>query len=87
MKANEAPEKIYVNFHFAETHPGYSPMVTKQGLNKYDVVYARTDAFIEKATEWLRKNADNYTWYDEMEGESGMTDEFIDDFKKYLKGE
>ena len=52
-----------------------------------NIVKIDTDAFIEKATEWLKKNADNYTWYNEMEGESGMIDEFIDDFKKYLKGE
>lgn len=45
-----------------------------------------TDAFIEKACEWLRKNADNYTWYDETEGESGMVDGFIEVFRNYMKG-
>ncbi len=88
MKANEAPEKLYVNFQFIETHPwSYQPLVTKQGVNKYDIEYTRTDAFIEKATEWLRKNADNYTWYNEFEGESGMVDEFIEVFRNYMKGE
>lgn len=78
MKENEAPKKIYVNFHFTETHPGYSPMVTKQGLNKYDVVYVRTDAFIEKATEWLTKHAHKY--YFNKERYLG-TEELVEDFK------
>ena len=57
MKANEAPEKIYVNFHFIETHPGsHQPLVTKQGINKYDIEYTRTDAFIEKVCDWLSDN-------------------------------
>jgi hypothetical protein len=47
----------------------------------------RTDAFIEKAAEWLRKNADNYTWYDEFEGKSGMIDGFIEVFRSYMKEE
>lgn len=81
MKANEAPEKIYINSSLEDRI-----WLIGKGDTSF-IEYTRTDIFIEKATEWLRKNADNYTWYDEMEGESGMTDEFIDDFKKYLKGE
>ena len=54
MKANEAPEKLYVNFHFIETHPeSHQPLVTKQGINKYDIEYIRADAFIEKADEFI----------------------------------
>lgn len=84
----KAPEKIYMTPSFGEPDNVLLASFSKSHLNyNRDVEYTRTDAFIEKATEWLRKNADNYTWYDEMEGESGMTDEFIDDFKKYLKGE
>lgn len=52
-----------------------------------EVAEKLTDVFTEKACEWLKKNADSYTWYNEMEGESGMIDEFIDDFKNYIKGE
>ena len=36
--------------------------------------------FIETAVNWLKQNADCYTWYNEMEGESGMTDSFYTDF-------
>ena len=39
-----------------------------------------------KVIEWLQNNADSYTWYDEFEGESGMTDNFIEDLKKAMEG-
>ncbi len=42
---------------------------------------------VEKAVKWLGDNADTYTWYDEMEGESGMTREFIPDFKNAMEVE
>ena len=85
MKENKAPEKIHVS-------------IVPDSLNSYTYItcgkdfpnaveYIRTDAFIEKAAEWLKNNADYYTWYDETEGESGMVDGFIDDFKSYMKGE
>lgn len=79
MISDEAPEKLYTD------SKGNNPML-KRYLDS-DVEYTRTDAFIEKATEWLRKNADNNTWYDESEGESGMVDGFIEVFKNYMKGE
>ena len=51
-----------------------------------------TDAFIEKAKRWLEKNAGNYVWcsdYAENPGDDtcGMTDDFVDDFENYMKGE
>lgn len=78
----KAPEKIYL---YPYSTDGIYEVETKplEGT----VEYTRTDVFIEKAAEWLKKNADNYTWYDETEGESGMIDSFIDDFKNYMKGE
>lgn len=88
MKANEAPEKIYMTPSFGEPDNVLLASFSKSHLNFHrDIEYTRTDAFIKKATEWLRKNADSYTWYNEFEGESGMTDDFIDDFKDYMKGE
>ena len=47
----EAPDKIYVNFPFGETHPYCGPMVTKQGLNHHDTIYIRKDALLEWAKE------------------------------------
>ncbi len=88
MKTNEAPEKIYVANNVFPSHVDWdgSPINTKR-IDVHDIEYTRTDAFIKKATEWLKKNADNYMWYDETEGESGLTDDFINDFKNYMKGE
>lgn len=83
MKANEAPEKLYFG---TQGDKGLLDIYSEKESND-DIEYVRTDAFIEKAAEWLRKNADNYTWYDESEGESGMVDGFIEVFKNYMKGE
>lgn len=85
MKANEIPERIYISL-IPSISGGYVYTTVNKNFPNA-VEYTRTDAFIEKACEWLRKNADNYTWYDETEHESGMTDEFIDVFKNYMKGE
>lgn len=38
--------------------------------------------FIKIAIDWLKRNADCYIWYDETEGEAGMTDDFYDVFAK-----
>lgn len=38
-----------------------------------------------KVIKWLQDNADSYTWYDEIEGESGMTDDFIEDLRKAME--
>lgn len=40
---------------------------------------------ITKACDWLKRNADSYTWYNEFEGESGMTEDFVDEFKKEIQ--
>ena len=50
-------------------------------IAKYFYEMGRNDAIGESA-EWLDKNADSYTWYDEEEHDSGMTNEFIENFKK-----
>ena len=42
------------------------------------------NVIIEKACEWLKKNADDYTWYNEFSGESGMTEEFYEDFREAM---
>ena len=52
MKANKAPEKIYV---VDATFPDYvdfdgSPINTKR-IDDHDIEYTRTDAFIEKACD------------------------------------
>lgn len=79
MKANEAPEKLYVNFHFIETHPeSHQPLVTKQGVNKYDIEYTRTDVSIEKAYKYFASCIpDNSGGYERAK--------VFENFKKYMK--
>jgi hypothetical protein len=69
MKAN-APEKIYV-------HEASAPELTEN--LPYHIEYTRTDAFIEKACEWLSKHAKKY--YFNKEGHYLGTDELVEDFK------
>lgn len=77
MKANEAPEKLYL-------HPTANGKVGASWLTfpltNEDVEYIQTDAFIEKAAKWLEDNAIEY-WGTEAV-DNGM---MIDDFKKAMK--
>lgn len=41
--------------------------------------------FLERAITWLKENGDCYTWYNEFEGESGITEGFIEEFKKAME--
>lgn len=73
MKANEAPEKLYVDLFKGEWNVSKSPVVTS-------VEYTRTDAFIEKAVKWLDDNAVKYWGTDAVD--NGM---MIYDFKNAMK--
>ena len=71
-----APEKIY--YHKGKLR---TPFAVEQRLDETDIEYTRTDAFIEKATKWLKENAANFVSKDN-EGEPylyriGLADEFI----------
>ena len=78
----EAPEKIYLD-------PALDALT--KALSKKtedDVEYIRTDAFIEKACEWLSKH-----FYDDVyeirddEGTFIDADLLIEDFENYMKEE
>ena len=73
MKANKAPEKIYLSAVDLE-EIGY---LLEDSNDSQDVEYTRTDAFIEKACEWLKNN---------LQGIVGGSI-YIDDFRKYMEGE
>jgi len=49
MKANEAPEKIYIT-------PNIDRKWQLEAIDNESVEYTRTDAFIEKACSWLENN-------------------------------
>lgn len=89
----EAPEKIYVDSKAigdnistsVRTKPQDYPTCTE---------YTRTDAFIEKTCDWIKRNMDDYI-YVEYDTATGMpTNEahiaykkVVEDFKNYMKGE
>lgn len=72
MKANEAPEKIWVH--------ELSAKELNVPMKEYHVEYIRADVFIEKAERYIRSVADGLDRDDDVEA-------FISGFKKYMEGE
>ena len=84
MKANEAPEKIYVTESMLFMT---NPEITLQ-RNGNKLEYTRTDAFIEKAIEWLKENKYHpFIGCEDCCLSGFLTDEFIEEFRKVMKGE
>lgn len=93
MKANEAPEKIYLqvcgdckdnaceNCKFEDLEDNVT--WCKDEIFDKDIEYTRTDAFIEKACEWLKKYGGSY-WMDDYDL---PTDDLVNDFRHAMKGE
>ena len=73
MKANEAPERIWID-NLDEGFWFDNPSGNKS------IEYTRTDAFIEKAVKWLDDNAVKYWGTDAVD--NGM---MIYDFKNAMK--
>ena len=78
MKANEAPEVLYFSPTSFEIGGVINSILTTK--SEGDIEYTRTDAFIEKAVDWLEDNAIEY-WGTEAV-DNGM---MMDDFKKAMK--
>ena len=74
MKANEAPEKIYFD--------GESKACKLPIFSSCNIEYTRTDAFIEKAGDYLQKNL----WRIVLE-EGEFIQRFVTDFRNYMEGE
>lgn len=81
MKANKAPEKIYLNDSMTTDtvgelyHEWFDAKVSDRSIE-----YTRTDAFIEKAIKFFSPYIqDNSGGYD--------IERVIEDFKNYMKGE
>lgn len=82
MKANEAPEKIYVHIKNNKLTNTWNSIF----IGVHDVEYVRRDALIEKALKFLDENF----FFDNKRCsiESGVFDskeEMFDDFKKYIE--
>ena len=96
MKANEAPERLYLSKNIYSTFLYQVPDPDDETA----VEYTRTDAFIEKACEFIgdRVNipfnveshngeplADSYIKYASARLEAA--NKMIDEFRKYMRGE
>lgn len=79
MKANEAPDRIILSAD-KETGILYDEWVIRDLTDNIKIEYTRTDAFIEKACEWLEPVLKNYAGY-------YVGEDILGDFKKYMKGE
>ena len=79
MKANEAPEKIYVSQH--------SGLHFYKKSNEDDIEYTRTDAFIDKACKWLKESVTNNPEHNRIISKKGVITmgKLIEDFRKYMK--
>lgn len=75
MKANKAPEKIYLDSYGSGLSHGFHT----NKLYDNDIEYTRTDAFIEKAVKFLKE------WDAYRVCLEGHKDWFIEQFKKYMK--
>ena len=84
MKANEAPEKIFL-FENPITKTPDNRWLSKRS-DQNDIEYTRTDAFIEKACKFLKSYRQDTN--DGMGYIAGIiNDKTIEDFKNYMKGE
>ena len=74
MKANEAPERIYIPTILAANTVRYK----EDG----SIEYTRTDAFIEKAVSYLEGTLFNEVCYGEIRPD--IVQAYINDFKKAM---
>ena len=74
----KTPEKIYL---YPYSTDGIYEVETKplEGT----VEYTRTDAFIEKACDWLERNGSYYIGFEQ--GQPCVTEELIKSLKKYME--
>ena len=90
MKANEAPEKIYLHQTTGNHILSGKYYESKPAKIRYDdkiIEYTRTDTFIEKAAKWLRENINNYTVMSVYDEVTEIKPRIVHDFKKAMKGE
>ena len=85
MKANKAPKKIYLNPLLMEDGESIVRRCTFERQRDSQIEYTRTDAFIEKACEWIKNNGSHYI--DIVNGQLILKKGIIKEFRKYMKGE
>lgn len=86
MKANEAPEKIYIEITPDGTRY-YRDVVKEQRTENSDIEYLRTDAFIEKAVKWIEEINNHHHIMRYSDSCEPPLSELIEWFINYMKGE
>lgn len=83
METN-TPNKIYVHLN-----QFWGLTANKDNITKNGIEYTRTDAFIEKACEWIKENITNNPNANSVLVRNGCVTlgMLIDNFKKYMEGE
>ena len=77
MKANEAPEKLYIDSR-EHWHKSWTAFTTKAKGD--DIEYIRKDALVEKAKKWMLTHTYMFQSMEEV-------DLYIEMFIKEMKGE
>ena len=90
MKANKAPEKLYIDFR-DRAESTWRCAFTEKSLDT-DIEYIRKDTFIAKVCEWLRTHSE--VDYFELIPEANYCGagnlnkkKMIEDFRKYMEEE
>ena len=83
MKANEAPEKLYLSKNIYSTYLYQVP----DPDDNTAIEYTRTDAFIKKAENFLEMLEYGFTITDNITHTNYDKEQLIDDFRNYMKGE
>ena len=80
MKANEAPEKVYIEPNLD------SIWGMAERSCESEVEYVKTNAFIEKACEWIKENITNNPNANSVLVRNGCVTfgMLVEDFKKYM---
>ena len=88
MKANEAPEKIYLNPLLIEDGESIVRRCTFERQRDSQVEYTRTDAFIARVINFLNYKLDDIVAIqnpDSIIPQHIVKPELIEDFKKYIE--
>jgi hypothetical protein len=86
MKANEAPEKIYLQPSEIKRLP-YQNIFCVRPLADNSIEYTRTDAFMKKAENFLEMLGYGFSITDNITHANYDKEQLIADFRNYIKGE
>jgi uncharacterized protein YgfB (UPF0149 family) len=83
MKAKEVPERLYLSKNIYSTYLYQVPDPDDEAEN---VEYTRTDAFIEKAENFLEMLGYGFIITDNITHTNYDKEQLIEDFRNYMKG-